>query len=649
METENNNKKVEPFVSIILNKFKSKCNKSHSTCSEIQKLICENISNGNIYPEYILDEYINFLVTNSFNGYLYHSLIHKCISIPENYISALSSLIAFYCPSDSTLNLLLEENCTGAFEAIINNQYPLSSILLNNAIKLEKKDIANLLSKYDKLDVSVEQMEASSYKDMNQVVINIMARKILPTKTTLLNAIDNNNFALVKIILEIGNLPLDVSFLVAACETKNYNIIKLFLDLKLIPNNECFNNVVAMNKPNKYCDHSRRIKNNINKKQIADIVDLLVEYGYKITYDDIIFATINQIKLNNIEFYNIKLDEKFLEVCAEHNFYPYQLKNISPTIKCLEKACKKLGNLTAIKSMVNNGIKPNTECLRQACKYKNNLQTIKFLISHGAKPDLKCLENISQVISNKSLSTVLEEYKKVISRNNINGIDIDNINSNNKVNTITENEQLNTIDNDILTEDLKVEYDNDLISDDKLVDKSNNVLNNELKALTDEKIVPTGLIEPPEQNSLTISETNYDTSSSNTSMNITSKKKIIVKGKKQTFNTDVDSIKNSSTNEKQKYDIITIGKPTKEIKIRDNYSLNDDLSLLLTKKKSSKMLYIEVKQKLLNYIKNNNLFDKNNKLMIQINKDLSKISGYEIDKYINFVEFDNFVAHCLFR
>ena len=94
-------------------------------------------------------------------------------------------------------------------------------------------------------------------------------------------------------------------------------------------------------------------------------------------------------------------------------------------------------------------------------------------------------------------------------------------------------------------------------------------------------------------------------------------------------------------------EILTINKPTEDIKLRETYELKDKLSLFISKKKGTKMTYLDVKQKLLEYIKTNDLFDGDNKMLIRINTDISNISGYKENTYFNFADFDNFVFNCV--
>lgn len=673
IDSDNASNNDELFVIEIMKNLSLNCSSSHSECNKIQKIILKNIHDGKYYPAKVLEGYIKFLTKSNYGSYYSYDYYgsKKCIVKSENYIQALSALIAFHCPTSSSINLLIDANMVNIINIIIDNGYELPRSSLDYAISSGKPDIADILSKYDKLEVTAYQLEAASAKNIKKTIMNILTRKISPTSNSIVNAIKHKNIDLVKTMLNLGGFKVDSSLLVAACESKDYEMIKLFLDLKIIPTSICFKKIVSNEDISGYGYRRSRYLGKTNKyNDISKLVDLLINYGYKPTYDDIVVATRNHIKINNIELYDIKLDEKFLEVCAEYNYYPYQLKDINPTTKCLEKACTKSGNLTAIKDLVKNNVKPNTQCLREACKHKNNLQTIKFLIQHGAKPDLECIENISNVLGNRSLLFIINEYKKT------GNIKKDNEDKKDDKYIVISDDDLDEPDEGNVNE-IKIENDDELEgvvninddSDDENKGSSDDGPNEESNSDDDGDDENKGNSDDqvdenkgysgnePDQNKKGIKEGKEYIKGSTPIKNKKGKNdKILVKGKK-----NKDSKKKNEVEEiedeiedgaevgipENKIEIITVVKLNKEIDIKETFALNDNLSIFLTKKKGSKMTYLEVKQKILEYAKDNNLFDKNNKLLIKINQDINKISGYKINAYMNFIDFDNFIANCI--
>ncbi|AYV81423.1 MAG: SWIB/MDM2 domain protein, partial [Harvfovirus sp.] len=507
----------------------------------------------------------------------------------------------FNCPNALSMHTLITTNCVEIIESILLNGYDIGKNTFMAAINCQNVTIAELFSKYDKTDINISHLNAAAEKNKPSVVINILQRKIQPTSVTVDHAFTNKNANLVKTLIEMGAVPLNEKLLVKACDAQNYELIKMFLDLKILPTKECFKSLVSAD----FAKYGRRsyyyrktAKNDMDNTN--SLVDLLVSYGFKPDYDDIVIATNNHLKLNNIEMFEIKLDDKFLELCAELNFYPYKLTDVKPNVKCLELACKKAGNLVAIKTLVKSGLKPDLACLQAACQMRSNLATIRFIIDQGVVPDFICIRHCAATLGNKTLSFLLSLYK-----------------SDEEQEVAVDDESSESIEDDTsgsppaleLPEDLPEVVIADEISEEEIP----------------EEVIPEEPEEPEE------------------SPKKKTKGKIIVKGK---------APKNEVVIEEAPLlpqTIVKITKPTKEIKLKELYSLNDKLSLLLTNEEGNKMTFLDAKQKLLEYVNKNDLFDKTDKFLIKIDAEINKISGFEVNKYLNFMDFDNFVANCLLK
>ena len=714
------------YVKQVLTCMNATCSSySHENCKKVQNLILQNIQNGRIFPSNVLDSYVRFLVKPTTLGYYSRP---DCCRHGENYLQALSALIAFNCPLNTSLIAFVDNNMVEMIQSVVNNGYDIPQSLLSHAITSEKETIANILSKYDKLEVTADHLNKASLKHMHDTVLNILTRKISPTKEAIICTIESGNTSLVKTMLNLGTVNLDSSFLMAACQAHSEDLIAMFLDIKILPTKECFNKLINNNtKDADIYNYNRRRRiygrnEQKQEKETSALIDLLIKYGYKPDYADVTNATRKKIKINNIEMFDIKFDEKFLEVCAEQNFYPYKLHNINPTAKCLEKACTKSGNLPAIKDLViKQGLKPTSECMRAACKHKSNIQTIKLLVQHGGKPDFKCIENIADTIRNRTLSYVIDEYKKHAKITEVNYVEEDDSDKDDSdkddsvkddVKDVADKNAYKDPDKDSDEEDpdkdpdedpdeeetdknspkkdaiKRVRKDSDEDSDkdgdkdddndsddediENVDDKKNISVNQQLKSIADkknfEKIkeISDEEIEQIEQieqiNNDEVKDIEVYIRGPKKGMPKPSKK-ILVKGKGRKTTQPIKELKSEeeSDNEQNtssssirvpvedKIDIISIDKPAKVLKLKDIYNLNDNLSLLLTKKKSSKMTFLEVKQKLLHYVKNNNLFDEKNKLLIKITPEVHKISGLKVNTFMNFIEFDNFVSSCILK
>jgi len=156
-------------------------------------------------------------------------------------------------------------------------------------------------------------------------------------------------------------------------------------------------------------------------KAANNVISLLVLNYYPLDYDDILLATRNYIKLENIEQYNIVLDEKLNETCIECGFNPHYPQKLPVSQKCLANACGtknsalvnsliktgyqydvdclvkacQIGSATLINKIITSGVKPTIECLRELCKCKNvNLQIFTIIVNTGVIPDIECLKSI---------------------------------------------------------------------------------------------------------------------------------------------------------------------------------------------------------------------------------------------------------------
>jgi chromatin remodeling complex protein RSC6 len=562
---------------VIINQILKKCDQRHTVCKKVNTSILYMFDQNKVLSVRVLDEFIKFITIPKIT-YLQHT---KCTVYLPNIQKSLITLFALYQPSISSIHLIIDDDGEDIMKLLLNYDHILDSSLLTFAIINGKHKCANLLSKYNNLEVSVTHLNEAISKNMIEVFNNIINRKIQPLPSSLTLAIHIINFEMVTTILTLGIIPTETN-LEEACLTQNAEMIKYFLDLKLRPTKICFKNIIQ----GKHCKHKYNYNINYNQRLMTEkgliltnIVDILINYGYVPTYEDILYATKEHVKINNIELYDIKFNEKYIDICIEEKFYPYEVAEIKQTITYLEKTCRKSGNLSAIKQAVISGIVPNEQCLLNAATYKSNIHTMKFLVSHGAPVTLNVLEIMCNTIGNKTLLYILDEYKKNINKANINNEY--NKNKEIKVNIADENEHDNENEN---------ENEND----------NENNKNNENQPKKKGKILVKG--------------------------KCTENKEVIV---------DDINVKN----------IITINKPEKEIKPRETININHKLQELFGLNKTSKYTFTKLKQCIFEYINTTKLYDNDNKMLIKIDEKLSSVSDETEGNYVNFIDFDNFVKN----
>jgi len=148
-----------------------------------------------------------------------------------------------------------------------------------------------------------------------------------------------------------------------------------------------------------------------NSKQVAEIIDLLCDYGLVIDKSIVIKLLEKGCYVNNLEKHDIKVDNEILAKCANLSYYPYKF-DIIPTSDILEKECTKHDNLNTIKKLKEFGGIYTTKCLEEACSIPKNGRVIKYLINDcGVKVTDTCLEKFQQAYRIDALDAIMTKYK----------------------------------------------------------------------------------------------------------------------------------------------------------------------------------------------------------------------------------------------
>ena len=246
----------------------------------------------------------------------------------------------------------------------------------------------------------------------NLLNILLLRSKIKITESITEKIAKHFSVIILKNIINKGGI-LTTQVLENACLSliDRYEKVKFILENKIEPTKKAFDNIL-FSKENNFKDDKRKT------------INLLTQYGYLLTYDELKLTLTKNITFDNIDKYNIKFDMSYLYICYEIGTFPYGTKNLMPDLKCLAIECKKKGLLSNIKKLVNTyKLIPDSECMIGACMHSSNLQTIKYLISKGGKVDLNCLKSLVILANNKTLTYIFEEYEK----NNKSIINVSNV------------------------------------------------------------------------------------------------------------------------------------------------------------------------------------------------------------------------------
>ena len=236
-------------------------------------------------------------------------------------------------------------------------------------------------------------------------VSDIEIMKLLYTKTT----IEDNKQKIIKYALENQNTKLILYFL-------ENNIIKPTIETM----NKLLVKVMIREGPSS------------SNKMIAEIIDIFVDYEFKVTKEIVLLLLDRGCYINNIEKYNIEIDQDIINFCATKSYYPYKF-HIKPELKVLIKECSKQDNVETIKMLKERGGEFNEQCLECACKIYKNGKVIKYLIKDcKIQPNDACIKAYEDAYKMETLSLLIGSYKNK-------DFDEDNTNQDNKNNKDKDN------------------------------------------------------------------------------------------------------------------------------------------------------------------------------------------------------------------
>ena len=284
----------------VINQLSQDCTRDHRVCKSVDAAILKCFDQNNILSVKVLDEFIKFITKYR---YSYYSKNTKCISQLPNIQQSLTTLFALYPPSTASIQLLINDDAEDILKLLLSYDHILNPSLLSFAITSAELKCANLLSKYNNLDVSTKHLNEAISKNMVDVFDNIINRKIQPLPSSLTSAIRVMNYNMITTIITLGITPTDKN-LEEACSTQSKEMIKYFLDLKLSPTKTCLKNLIKGNEDRYGYRHTKYDQRRREEKAvpITTLIDMLINYGYRPTYEDVLSATKNHIKINSIYY-----------------------------------------------------------------------------------------------------------------------------------------------------------------------------------------------------------------------------------------------------------------------------------------------------------------------------------------------------------
>lgn len=549
----------------ILKLCSNRCNYQHNICTQMQSRILALHKSGKKVDNSFLTIYLSYVFDKS--GY--NSGYYACQRNTGNWIPALKEICKYLMPTDENLKLITYGNqyIIPVFQILIDRGVSINSSILQRAIEGQYLELVKYF--LDHIVADSKCLEFACARQNTDNLIKIMLdSKVEITITALNNAILNKKEEVANIMLQYGVQP-DVQTLESACKSRSNDTIRRILDYRILPTRECYNGLFV---------NISYYSSATTKTTIASLIDLLIVYGYKLDYDDVLFALNKQCHINDIKRFNIDFKPEFMERCVELNYYPYvSILDLKPSMKCLHMACERTNNIANVKKLINAGLKPDTECLRRACNNKTNKPIVQYLVEHHKLvPDLKCLKNNAKYLNNPTLTYLLNhvpDYSVEVEKTD------DEIKEENEQNAIVKEVK----DNNIST-----------------------VVKNEEQVSKKEEHLP--------KKDANIEENKED--------------------EKEPQNT---------------YILMSLKVPdsvpkSKRIKCKINNKVLKFFSL----KNGTKLSFLEIRKLLVNYVKEENMYDEDDKTYIKPNKQICKLLSIngEYGKYINFNDFDRLVSQC---
>ena len=452
---------------------KKNCDNSHKHCKEI----IENVKKFNKITQEYFDEFLLMINKNNYKNSCFTNIntvnfITTCseylnITLWDSIIRSLSDdqILKIIENQKKINNNLIKHLLELKISTAYSQQYFIN-ILLQEPIKI--KCFENILMSLniqqfgyclDNISILFSNRWNYILSKIGTIIINYINININNIKLNN-NIIDKiikisiNNLIIIektfKLFYPLLNKEQKKNIFYKSLEIHNQELIILILDNLDF---ELDNELIINNLVQKLYKYSESLSN----QKISNIIDLLVEYGFKIEKKIVLKLLEYRCSINNLEKYDIEIDNEILAICAQFNYYPYKF-DIKPSINILLKECSRYNNFNTIKKLKELGGVYNSECLENACRVSKNGKVIKFLISEcKVKVTDKCLINFQEIYRIEALNELMESYKLINTKNELDNNEnkeIIEIDCNSLMNVVPKNIDID-INNNIIEHNIK--------------------------------------------------------------------------------------------------------------------------------------------------------------------------------------------------
>jgi hypothetical protein len=424
------------------------CDNNHSICINMVNIldkalnteeIIDNTSIKNFFELIFQQTNYSYSCLSSYHNKNYQKILLLIEKINNKNIRIEPIFFAKYCQfgdDKSGLNIIInqinldKDYCDKLLlEKNIKSQYGSYNTFITICINNSKINILNYVIENMSFTIFNEiliYLKPINDKSVDSLIKFIKKHSISMDNKILINLVDNfiNKPQIIKLIYNIisksnSDLTLKKILLERSVKTLNKELIITILEEtnEILLTNDLLTILINQN-------YFREIYGSNNNKQTAEIIDIFILYGFKITKEIVIDLLNKGCYINNIEKYNIEIDNDILEKCAELNYYPYEFDCI-PNNKVLMIECNKSNNLDRIKIFKEKGGNFTKICLENACAVKKNGKVIKFLVNEcGIKPDVDCLKSFQESYGMEALDILMKNYdsdkkKEIVVHNKI--------------------------------------------------------------------------------------------------------------------------------------------------------------------------------------------------------------------------------------
>ncbi len=313
-------------------------NNSDEHFSLVYKLINSNYNSANVdYGSLVLlldNIFLNCtddeIIKNTKNKYSVCSIIIKYMA---NKIKYSDILIKFLVESFHGLKYIMQ---------LLNDGNKLTieqihiCLLRRDSLALKNPEL------YEKLNLEINKENCRHEYYYYDLTLLLKICDLQPNMTTLNIACDKGYLECAKTLINDYNIYPTKETLDLAAISSNYELIQMILNYKIIPDDKTFYNVECY-----------------ESDIWINIIELLISYGFAITFNHITHLISNKQKLTNLSRFDINYDEKLYFVCFVSDYYPQEYINFVDSKRLeLYSLCsnKKLKYEILIDFLKNNNI-----------------------------------------------------------------------------------------------------------------------------------------------------------------------------------------------------------------------------------------------------------------------------------------------------